>query len=839
MFRYLFLFIGFFTSSISAQIIDDFNDSDVTFAPKWQGNLTEFTSNSVLRSNCSTANSVFYISTDCSVLSEFEWSLETKLSFNTSSLNYVDLVLSADSNNLKSYRNGYFVRLGGSSDEFSLYKMVNGAESKVIDGKDAVLNSSFNHYKVFVKLLNDSFKLYRLNLQSNQMVLEGTCKANLSLLFANCGIKIRQSTTSFFYKHQFDDLYIGEIEQDTIPPVIDSLQCINYSMLKLYFNEPIDTLKMSDTLMFQVGNTLINPYKIQWQNTATCAILFFRHSFKYNTSYEILVKEVSDIFGNTKDRTHSFFTLYKVPPEKGDIVITELMVDPEPVKGLPNSEYVELKNISNKYLDLNGIKIHDPTTYKWLPNKVLKPDSFVLLENIPSLNNGSDDIYINNLLNKVICRVKYNDTWYRDSIKSKGGYSLEIIDPYKLCLGSDNWRASIANEGGTPGKVNSVNAKLPNDTIAPQITEINLEYPNKISLLIDQEFDSLSSTLLEIKLNNKVINYSVLFRQNNYLEILLNTSLSDTATYSVSIAEFKDCSGNVSLSQSYHLKCSSTPELHDIIINEVLFNPFSGGSDFVELYNRSNRVVDASKLYISELNNGQTTSIFQLTKQHLFIQPNQYVLLSVDTNSVCKQYQCKTEGLKLQLSKMPTMPDEAGSIGIVNINGEIIDSLSYSDDWHFRLLNDHNGVSLERLNPNNFENNSNNWYSASASRGFATPAGQNSYVVVPIKVDKYFSTNTKTLTPNGDGNNDLVVFDFELPVTDVLLTVKIFDINGRMCRELMNNSTVGSKGNILWDGLGNNGNILDNGVYLVCFDGYSQTTSKIQQIITVVLYSKK
>ncbi len=838
MIRYLLCVACLCASSLSAQIIDDFNDSDLSIAPKWSGNLSDFQSNSVLRSNSSKANSVFYISTECPVLTEFEWYVETTLSFNTSSLNYVDLVVSADSSNLKNSKNGYFVRLGGSSDEFSFFQLVNGTESKLIDGKDAVLNSSFNRYKVFVRLLNDTFKLYRLNLQNNQMVLEGSCKVNSALMHGYCGIKIRQSTASFFYKHQFDNLYIGELLQDTIAPIIDSIECVNFNLIKVYFNEPVDTTRMSDTLMFQVANQFIYPFQFRWQNASTCVHLYYRNTFDFNQLYELIVNKVWDVNGNSKERSIQFFTLYKQSPNRGDIAITEMMVDPDPVQGLSNAEYVELKNISNKYIDLNGVKIHDPTAYKWLPNKILKPDSFILLDNIPSLNNGSDDIFLTNPLNDIICQVKYNDTWYKDSVKSKGGFSLEIIDPSKQCLGSENWRASMSVDGGTPGKVNSVNAILPDDTSAPQIADIYLEFPNKMFVWVNQDFDSVSSTHLNIQLDNNRINYSIVYRQSNYLELLLNQNLDDTATYSVTISGFKDCIGNVSTPQTFLLKCSSIAGLHDIIINEVLFNPFSGGCDFVELYNRSNRVVDASKLYITELKNGITTSIFQLTNKHLFIYPHQYALITIDTNLVCKQYNCGNNGIKLQMSKMPVMPDDVGSIAIININGEIVDSLTYNDDWHFRLLNDHNGVSLERLNPNSFDNSINNWHSAASLNGFATPLHQNSYFTVPVKIDKYFSTNTKTLTPNGDGHNDLAVFDFELPVNDVLLTVKIFDINGKLCRELMNNSTVGSKGSIVWDGLDNTGSILDNGVYLVCFDGYSQTTRKIQQIITVVLYSK-
>jgi len=61
----------------------------------------------------------------------------------------------------------------------------------------------------------------------------------------------------------------------------------------------------------------------------------------------------------------------------------------------------------------------------------------------------------------LIAFTTYTKDWYNDSTRNSGGYSLECIDYSNLGEGKNNWRASIAPEGGTPCAANSVLASNP------------------------------------------------------------------------------------------------------------------------------------------------------------------------------------------------------------------------------------------------------------------------------------------------------------------------------------------------------------------------------------------
>ena len=51
----------------------------------------------------------------------------------------------------------------------------------------------------------------------------------------------------------------------------------------------------------------------------------------------------------------------------------------------------------------------------------------------------------------------------------------------------------------------------------------------------------------------------------------------------------------------------------------------------------------------------------------------------------------------------------------------MLDAFSYDKDMHFELINDAEGVSLERIDQNAETNNAFNWHSAAETVGWGTP----------------------------------------------------------------------------------------------------------------------
>ncbi len=51
------------------------------------------------------------------------------------------------------------------------------------------------------------------------------------------------------------------------------------------------------------------------------------------------------------------YVSFAQPASRYEVIITEIMADPSPAVGLPNAEYVELKNSSGRTLNLQGWRL--------------------------------------------------------------------------------------------------------------------------------------------------------------------------------------------------------------------------------------------------------------------------------------------------------------------------------------------------------------------------------------------------------------------------------------------------------------------------------------------------
>ena len=195
----------------NAQLIENFADNDFTQNPEWKGGDSDWIINAQhqLQSNCDRVNSSFCLYTHNLKARIAEWKFELTLSFNPSSLNYVDVYLIAsDSNLLQQNNTGYFVRIGSSDDDISLYRKDINGFVKIIDGTNATLNSSSNEIKIrVVRKENNQWEVFS-EVNSLPMYSEGVVFDRVYLVSNYTGIFVKQSTASFFKKHFVKDIYI-------------------------------------------------------------------------------------------------------------------------------------------------------------------------------------------------------------------------------------------------------------------------------------------------------------------------------------------------------------------------------------------------------------------------------------------------------------------------------------------------------------------------------------------------------------------------------------------------------------------------------------------------------
>jgi len=160
-------------------------------------------------------------------------------------------------------------------------------------------------------------------------------------------------------------------------------------------------------------------------------------------------------------------------PVTGGIVISEIMADPTPSRGLPEREYLEIFSLSRDTLELKGIMLIAGNDTAYLPEGVAAPGELIILcstgsradllpfgrvmavKSFPSLNDAGELIALRTPGGSLVHSVSYSPEFLGDGPRSGGGWSAELTDTDNPFHEPDAWSPSTDPSGGTPGRVNS------------------------------------------------------------------------------------------------------------------------------------------------------------------------------------------------------------------------------------------------------------------------------------------------------------------------------------------------------------------------------------------------
>jgi hypothetical protein len=541
-----------------------------------------------------------------------------------------------------------------------------------------------------------------------------------------------------------------------------------------------------------------------------------------------------------------------------DVVIDELMADPTPQVGLPNNEWLELKNITAAPINLQNWRIGDASGQSGpLPNFTLQPDSFVIvctssavaalsafgttiaITSFPSLDNDADQLYIKAANGKTIHAVSYSSDWYGNDLKKDGGWTLEMIDTKSPCAGSSNWKAGSNASGGTPGKKNSIDA-VNNDATTPQLKMAYTTDSITIVLVYDEPVDSLSgATLINYSIDGgltfmNAVTISPLFNQ---VQIKTTSPLAANTVYTISASNVKDCKNNIiGTINKAKVGLPVDASAGEWIINEILFNSRPNAGDYVEFYNNGHKIFDAAKLYIANRNSsGVISSIKALSASPFFIFPGDFIVTTEDASSLALNYLVKNPDHILVISSLPSFPDDEGDVIALNFQGIAVDEVKYKDDWHFKLIDNAEGVSLERIEPSGPSQNETNWHSAASTAGYGTPGYKNSQYKLLNPIHATIEVVPNVFSPDNDGHDDIASIQYQVTEPGFIANIIIFDAAGRPVRHLVRNGILGLKGNWNWDGLDDKENKLPVGAYIIFAELFNLKGKKENFKNTVVL----
>jgi hypothetical protein len=550
-----------------------------------------------------------------------------------------------------------------------------------------------------------------------------------------------------------------------------------------------------------------------------------------------------------------------ISQERYSVVITELMADPSPAVALPASEWIELKNISNVSINLLNWRIADANGQSGpLPNYILQPDSYVIVcsgsalsamstygpaiavTSFPSLDNDGEQLTLKTFNGKIIHHISYSSAWYKNELKKEGGWSLEMIDTQNPCSGENNWKASTDNSGGTPGKQNAVDA-VNTDTDAPQLENAYTIGNSIIRLVFNEPLDSITAAnMTNYVIDNGISITSAACLLPDFTTVELSTAapLVLGSIYNITINNIKDCTGNtIEPFSKIRTGLPSDITISELIVNEVLFNPRTGGYDYVEVYNNSNKIADATKLYVANRNNtGAISSFLAISVEPRYILPGDYVVITENAEVLALNYLVKHPKQVFTVTALPSFSDDKGHVLLLNGQGAIIDEVPYKEDWHFKLLTNTEGMALERIDPAANSSEPTNWHSAASTAGYGTPTAINSQHKNAQVTIATITVSPAVFSPDNDGFDDIARIYYKTLAPGYLANISIFDAAGRPVKNLVRNALLGSDGYWNWDGLNDKNQPLPLGTYIV-FTEIFNLQGKKQSFKTAIVLAKK
>jgi len=533
-----------------------------------------------------------------------------------------------------------------------------------------------------------------------------------------------------------------------------------------------------------------------------------------------------------------FSPLYVLSQNRYDVVIDEIMADPTPQISLPSNEWIELKNVSANPVNLQNWRIGDATGLSGpMPNFVLQPDSFVIVctgsvvaamqvygrvvsvISFPSLDNDGDQLYLKSNTGLTIHAVSYSLSWYQNAVKSDGGWTLEMIDTKNPCSGINNWKASIDARGGSPGIKNSVDA-VNNNQSSPSIKNAYTIDNLNIVIVFDEPVDSLKgATVANYSIDGglsiqSATSISPLFDK---VQLRLTTAMQANIVYTITVSNVTDCKNNsIGTKNKTKIGLPVDAAVMEMVINEILFNPKSGASDYVEFYNRSNKIFDANKLYIANRNSsGAINSPKLISIIPYYIFPGDYLVVTEDAVNLPLNYMVQNPDAVFVVSSMPSFPDDKGDVILLNLQGAVVDEVKYLDDWQFALIANPDGVSLERIDPDGTSQEATNWHSAASTAGYGTPTYKNSQYKLLQSINASVEVTPKVFSPDNDGRDDIATIQYKTTEPGYIANITIYDANGRPVRNLVKNATLGLQGYWVWDGLDDKKLKLPIGTYIL------------------------
>lgn len=576
--------------------------------------------------------------------------------------------------------------------------------------------------------------------------------------------------------------------------------------------------------------------------------------------------------GDEDSSNNSVCAHAEVGYRSGSVAISEIMYSP-----VGEPEWVELANVSGDTVDVCKWKISNRSTstryavtatslpIPSLGYVVITKDTALLgqrygclagqvlqVSSLPTFlfNNSGDAVVVFDNAGLRMDSVKYAPSW-----GGGGGASLERIDLLDAPNDSVNWASSVDSMRATPGRENSITV-VDYDlramdsspiTVAPGMSvPLGITVKNVgrlpcggfgVAFFDDINRDSAAST---DELIARVHIAQTLSRRDTLRVSTSWTPRSPGIHCIIVKVEYEPDLRLSNNSTSLEIKIGYEPGT--VVINEIMYAPFTDEAEYVELVNRSSGSVDLTAWKISDRADASGgANEFSWGARCSPLLPGEYAVVASDS-SVFKRFHTldTMDHGRIVIANHSSLGfnNDGDAVILRDAIGGTIDSVAYSPSWHSPSVTDQTGRSLEKIAPGLRSNDARSWSTCVLGVG-GTPGCTNSIFTIALPAKAQVSCSPNPFSPDGDGMEDFSVIHYELPTDVATVSIKLFDVKGRLIRHLVNNEPSGASNNVVWDGLDEERQKARVGPYVVLIVGLNQLGGNVYSAKGIVVLAAK
>ncbi len=816
----------------------------------WSGDLLAFRGESgrlVLRDTRPTPAAVARVWVPAMTRGAGCWSLNVDQRFSPSTTNRVRWWLAADRPLESAAASGFYFQLGGISgdgDALELYYASGNTTTLVAGGRPGV--AAVDRLALSIRVCATADRRWSWSARDSLGALVDTAAGSAPVALASqyAGFEVAFTSTRNGLL-SFDDLRVEPLFRDESPPTLVLAKADNATTVTLVASEPLGS-----------SAALVSTYSVAGRAPVSVlpkgdtVRLMLARDLESGVATEVRIAGWQDLAGNPAPPLTASVTFSPPRPLAAyDVLITEIMADPTPVVGLPDAEYVELLNASATAIDLAELTLRSGTTSVRLPNVSLAPKTYVALTKgevadprftrfagVPTLSNSGGTL---TLLSggTVVDEVAYRDT-HLPTGKRDGGYSLERIDLAQPCIvDGQNWTASTALAGGTPGAANSVNGNV--EVRDLRITAARVVDSMTIELSTNRGLSVPGPGAFALS-DNGIATVMRLESPGTY-RLTLAAPLPPGAALALTLAAAAtSCSvGELIGRDTFYLGIAERAAPGDWEINEIMYDPLAGQGRWIELVNRSSKLLSSNELQLARaLSDGSVDQAFRDIEEVL-VPGGGYLVLAADPEKLTARFP-NARPSAVAKATVPTL-GERDCIVLQDAVAELRYFLvCYDKSWHNRAYAKTDGVSLERVDLDAAVQDGSNWTSASSTSGFGTPTLPNSQARVATNDGvTRFSLPRERISPDGDGFEDLLSVDYNFTEPGVLVRFSVVDLQGRAVYAPSEDVAPGLAGSWTWDGVTDDGGVAAVGTYVLRAEYFSPDTPARREFLAFSVVARR